>query len=137
MSLLDTINDDVANIFQDEHMSPVEALELWPLGVVANKVEFCGVWDEDSLPGTNETLGDGNIMNKPDGRRDRKTIFIEAPAGLAIQDPQPEHSPDIIYQVATGKKARVKRVHGRDNGMITILGVDNRPVTRRKGSRFG
>lgn len=101
-----------------------EAMILYKAGSAASTVEFDGVLDEEGLPGTNETAGDGRVLNTQNGRRERESAIIEAPVSILahIQDEQSTTRPDIIKD-ASSRFWAVKRVFARDHAMIGLLVV--------------
>jgi len=137
MTFLESIAAEVSTVFLDKETSFAEDLIIYPLGDLNDPRPVVGVWDEDAVPGSNETLGDGRVMNKPTGRVDRKSIIIELAADAPIQTRQPTTKFDKIRQVSTGLTANAKRIVGRDDGMISLLAVVPTIDSKRTGSRVG
>lgn len=111
-----------------------ETMTFYPKGDANNKVDFDGVLDEDSLPGTNETRGDGRILNNSVERRERRSAIVECPISLksVVQSQQDPKRPDLIKD-ASGNMWGVKRFMGEDHAMFALLVVRNETAVETYG----
>ena len=136
MSIRDLIQKHVGRHFNNTKVF-AEELIIYPDGDLESPQSTKGVWDEDAITGSNETIGDGRMMNRQGGRDDRKSVTIELPVNAPVSDSQGRVRQSIVEQVTTGKRATVKRITGRDEAMISVLAIMNERVSKRRGSTTG
>lgn len=144
------------NIFTSADLIGAEAMELWPLGVEANKVPFMGIWDDSGLVGSNEVHGDGRTLNRQPKDAERRSTIIEVPryhptvmaemvagtnpttTGLRwFRQTQDPNNNDVVKRVRTGETVPVKRILAEDEAMMSVLLTDTDNIVERKGSITG
>jgi hypothetical protein len=107
--------DEMTTLFTDPDLFG-ETVTFYPGGstAYATNETVDVLWDEDSLPGTNEVHGDGVTIERNAGRRIRQSITIEAPASLVVDE---TNDPPDKFVRADGTVAIVKRKMGADAAM--------------------
>ena len=124
MSLNDRIAAATSSVFANKKFFG-ESMTLYPKCSGDAATEFDGVFDQDSLPGTNEADGDGVALNRNNGRHNRDSASVEIPIelwGLIQNKGQDPSTPDIVKS-ADGRLWAAKRVMGKDDAMFTLLVV--------------
>lgn len=101
---------------------------------VSTGVQVPVVWDQDTLPGTNEVDGDGVVLEKRSGRRVRESIKIECHESLNVE--VNEEVPDRF--VRGDQIALVKRIMAADSsGMKLVLCIHIESKNDRGRYRMG
>lgn len=109
---------------------------FYPEGNFENRVQINMLVDQSGLAGTNESAGDGVILDRPAGESDRESIKIDLPSSVSIRRNQLPHAQDII-ETAAGLHFKVQRIIGWDADMQTVLCVRQQRKRVRNLERSG
>lgn len=112
-----------------------EIVEFIPEGISAKSENVQAIVEDDAFGGTNETEGDGQIMNDMTGHYDRNSIFVNVRSSVNVRDAQNEYDKDRF--VVRGKLYSVSRVMADDGYFKRVLCTRMSRDNIRKSVRVG
>lgn len=135
MTLKSDIVSDATSVFLDTDEF-AESITFWPKGVIADAETITAVVNRDHEEGTREAHGDGVVNDEHmAGHKIRTSLVLEIAATVSINHPPGRFGPDLFK--IDGETWALKRILGRDDGLVAILVVRTDKVTSRFNPRSG
>ncbi len=133
MTLASIIISDATSVFLNTSEF-AEVATLYPSGSSVGKSNVTVVRVDDDLEGTRESHGDGVTLQRGSGKAVRESIKLEMLGTVDVDDTR---NPADLFKMADGTMLAVKRILGRDGGMMTVLCVHRESVSVRKPVKSG
>ncbi len=112
-----------------------ELVWFYPKGLFAKRVKINVVIEDYALRGTNESPGDGVVLNKDIGRQVRESLIVTMVNSVGVQREQSKEQADELE--AREETWRAKRILGVDEHFTRVLFTRVKKATVRGNMRFG